>query len=251
MVMSLRNWSVAGITILAVALVLALPGRSQAQRTVLGGNYPGAAAQPSYGGYAQPYYNSYGPSYAGASAPSFVSGYTPMQYGAYVPSWGYPYQPYSFYSVFGPTNSPNFFYEPWGYPSLSVNMAYYNQLYGSPPFYSAAAQRYGTNFAAYNGNTARQSFYPAADTRQPPANTAGVEITVMPNAEIWFDGTKTSQVGAVRKFRTPTLEPGGTYTYTIRARWMQNGEVQDVTRDLRVQANKQAYLDFTVPAPSK
>jgi uncharacterized protein (TIGR03000 family) len=260
MVMHQRFCAAVAVAALAGVLLLTLPGQAQAQARSLGGfpgYYPGGYGLPYYGGYAQANYGVFPSTYYGGYTPyAAYTGYTPYA-GAYGPSWGYGYQPYSFYNAFGPTNNPNMFYEPWGLPAFGVNPGYYSAGYGTPvfnglpPYYSAAAQRfYGANYAVNPGTESRQSFYPPADGKSAgkPANIATVQVTVPSDAEVWFEGTKTTQLGTVRQFRSPPLDPDSTYTYTVRARWTQNGEVKDETRDLRVQANKRAYLDFTIPA---
>jgi uncharacterized protein (TIGR03000 family) len=66
------------------------------------------------------------------------------------------------------------------------------------------------------------------------------------NARIWFDGDLTHQTGPVRDFESPPLQPGQTYTYNIRARWMQNG--QPVTQDRTVTvAGQRTMVDFMNP----
>ena len=71
----------------------------------------------------------------------------------------------------------------------------------------------------------------------------------MHDAEIWFDGTKMQQTGAVRQFVTPSLEPGKSYTYEVRARWTQNGQPMEETRTVQVRNGRQAFVDFNSPVP--
>jgi uncharacterized protein (TIGR03000 family) len=59
-----------------------------------------------------------------------------------------------------------------------------------------------------------------------------IDVRVPGNAQVWIDGEKTSQTGALREFVTPALEPGQQYSYDIRARWTENG--QEVVRDRNV-----------------
>ena len=160
------------MAVLTTVLLTALPVEAQFQSAPFRGYFPNGYPQPGMvpplpGCIPRPY----APQTYGQYAPQAYRGYVALGFGAYGPSWGYPYQPYSFYNAFGPTNSPNAFYEPWGYPSFVVNPAYYAaQPYGSLPayntqqYYSAAAHRgTGASYAADSSSNSRQSFYPPAD----------------------------------------------------------------------------------------
>ena len=57
----------------------------------------------------------------------------------------------------------------------------------------------------------------------PVAVPSVVRVQTAPEAKLWFDGVATSQSGAVRTFSTPALEVGKTYTYKVRACWLQKG----------------------------
>jgi uncharacterized protein (TIGR03000 family) len=63
-----------------------------------------------------------------------------------------------------------------------------------------------------------------------PASAGGVlpgpaliDVCVPPNAQVWIDGTPTSQTGPQRVFQSPPLEPGKGYVYIVRARWTEEG----------------------------
>jgi uncharacterized protein (TIGR03000 family) len=121
-------------------------------------------------------------------------------YGVYGGYGGYGYQPY--YSGYGS----------YGYSPYNV--------YGSTPYY------YSESWVPYQGyspvtpaTTTYQSYYPPQSDQT--NNTAMVEVTCPPNAQLWFDNTATAQTGTNRHFATPPLSPGQTYTYEIRATWTQ------------------------------
>jgi len=83
------------------------------------------------------------------------------------------------------------------------------------------------------------------------AGRAFVDLRVPANAEIWFEGDKTAQAGALRHFVSPNLESGRTFTYDIRARWTDpNGKVVDQTRKVKVEAGRRTMVDFNTPAPA-
>ena len=60
----------------------------------------------------------------------------------------------------------------------------------------------------------------AKDTELPPPveaeKIAHVTVVVPADAEVYFDGVLTSLTGTERVFKTPTLEKGASYTYTVR-----------------------------------
>jgi uncharacterized protein (TIGR03000 family) len=74
-------------------------------------------------------------------------------------------------------------------------------------------------------------------------------VRVPARAELWFDGVRTRQAGAQRLFRSPPLEAGRQYHYTVTARWRQAGRPVERTRQVNVGAGARVLLDFTRPAP--
>jgi len=75
------------------------------------------------------------------------------------------------------------------------------------------------------------------------------------NAQVWFGDTLTTQQGTERLFHSPALEPGKNFTYTIKARWMENGKAVERDRQVNVQAGQKITVNFrdspseTAPAP--
>jgi uncharacterized protein (TIGR03000 family) len=65
------------------------------------------------------------------------------------------------------------------------------------------------------------------------------------NAEVWFQDYKTQQRGTVRQYESDNLDPNQTYTFKIRARWMQNGQQIDQTRQVQGRAGQNVMVDFT------
>src|SRR5439155_12546832 len=86
----------------------------------------------------------------------------------------------------------------------------------------------------------------ASDTPAQPSNTAHVTVTVPADAEIWFQGTKTTSTGAVREYQSPPLAPGTRYTYELRARWSQNGHEVTQTQQVEVTAGIRVNAHFPV-----
>src|SRR5438132_9574311 len=78
------------------------------------------------------------------------------------------------------------------------------------------------------------------------ADQAGAVITIIvpPDAEVFFDGTPTTQKGSERRFTSPLLEVGKKYEYAIRARWTQNGSAVERTRNVSVNGGADVRVDF-------
>jgi uncharacterized protein (TIGR03000 family) len=94
----------------------------------------------------------------------------------------------------------------------------------------------------------RLSFY--------PPNSEGMrsvllEVRVPASAEIWIEGAKTMQTGAIRQFISPALEPDREFTYEIKAKWLANGQERTETRNVNVRAGRVVRVDLTRPAMEK
>jgi len=95
-----------------------------------------------------------------------------------------------------------------------------------------------------------QSFYPPTGAIQNSADAsrAMVRVHVPENAQVFFDDSPTTQTGPDRTFMTGPLEQG-TYSYTISARWMENGKERRENRTVRVIPGQTAEVDFMKSAP--
>ena len=91
---------------------------------------------------------------------------------------------------------------------------------------------------------------PTPPAAPPPDNAAHLQLIVPENAEVLFDGGKTSQTGTTREFVSPRLTPGKVFNYTITVRSIDaNGKTNVDKRVINVQANDWFSIDFTRPAP--
>jgi uncharacterized protein (TIGR03000 family) len=125
-------------------------------------------------------------------------------------------------------------YSYWTNPGLT--MPYADR--GLTPAYGYVQPYYGPT---YYSSPAYSATPPVAQN----SNTASIAVRVPQNAEIWFEGDKTTQTGTVRNFVSPSLEPGKSYTYSVRARWTDaEGKVVDRTQEVKVQAGRQSDLNF-------
>ncbi len=94
-------------------------------------------------------------------------------------------------------------------------------------------------------------FLPEGDSAHaqfPSGTGTPAQIRVLvpsPNANLWFDNTPTLQQGACRLFVSPPLDREKTYTYTIKASWLERG--REVTREkqVKVRPGRETVVDFT------
>lgn len=141
------------------------------------------------------------------------------------------------------------------------NSPYY-QGYGYSPGYYNTAPRYGVDPAAYYYaepavqmpmTRVNQSFYSAPE----PAQQFAAVTVVVPTADtqVWFGDTAMTQQGTQRLFHSPSLQPGKSFIYTIKARWMENGQPVERERQVTVQAGQKVTVNFrdnsgeAAPAP--
>jgi len=73
---------------------------------------------------------------------------------------------------------------------------------------------------------------------------ATLTVTLPADARLTVDGTPTSTTSAVRTFVTPNLTPGKTFTYTMKAEYMKNGEPVSEEKVVKVQAGKETRVSF-------
>jgi len=244
-------WAVAGLAVLAGALVLLTPGESQAQRRGGGwgggrGGWSGGIGYNSFGGlnagigYGRGF-GGYGYGYPGYGYGGYGLGYGGYGYGGYGLGYGRGYGGYGLgYGGYGGYYSPSYY---------SASPAYYGGDYYGGDYYG------GSPSYAYNSPTVGyQSFYPQGNysqQQQPDNNRAYITVMVPADAEVYFDGAPTQQRGPVRTFTTPVLDTGRNYTYQVRAKWTQNGQPMDQTRSLQVQPGRTATVDFNGAAPQQ
>jgi len=171
-----------------------------------------------------------------------AGGYRPGYFGGYQGRYGYDHRGYGY-----------------GYssPGLYGSAAYLSGGYEAPPDYYYSPD-YTTTAPDYgvSSYSAPDAAAPAAATAAPaavPGSTPGsatVDVNVPASAQLWFNGSATKQTGDARRFTSPSLTPGQDYTYTVRARWTDNGHVTDETRTITVHAYQVTFVDFTEPAPT-
>ena len=83
-----------------------------------------------------------------------------------------------------------------------------------------------------------------------PTEAQPVMLTVLvpkADAEVMLGETATVSKGMERVFQSPPLDPGTTYHYTVKARWMEDGKVVEQKRDVPVKAGGTVKVDFKKP----
>lgn len=77
-----------------------------------------------------------------------------------------------------------------------------------------------------------------------PPHSALLTLRVPTDAAIWIAGNKTEQQGDLRTFVTPSLPPGRIFSYEIRARWKQDGQPIEQTKEVDVRSDDRLTVDF-------
>jgi uncharacterized protein (TIGR03000 family) len=153
-----------------------------------------------------------------------------MIYGPYTGGHGYPYsEAYGYFGV--PSISAGGFTGPWTYP--------YD--WSSSPYRGLAFPARGTK-----GWPQVVPIPAEAELAGPPGPPAPAVVCVQvpSNAELWFDGARTEQVGPSRNFQSPPLAGGRTFHYVVRARWTENGQAVEQFQTVSVQGGQQAQVSF-------
>jgi uncharacterized protein (TIGR03000 family) len=79
-------------------------------------------------------------------------------------------------------------------------------------------------------------------------NKALVVVKLPAGAKLIFDEKATQQTGAERQFITPSLAPGKTYYYNVKATWTEGGQEKTVSRDVVVKAGQRVDVDLNTGA---
>jgi uncharacterized protein (TIGR03000 family) len=211
-----RLFALAGPAVAAAVLLFASGAEAGPRGGGSRGGYGGyGGSRGGYGGYGGSrgggYYGGSRGGYYGGSRGGFYGGYFGAGDGGY---WG-------------------------GIGSYPGAYSDYPYGYAAPSYVVPAAPYY------YDSTPASADYAPRADASD---LTVHVTVRVPAGAEVWFDGTKTRQTGAVREFESPELMRGREYTYEVRARWTQDGKEVSRTRSIEVAAGARKTVDFTKSA---
>jgi len=88
-----------------------------------------------------------------------------------------------------------------------------------------------------NGSGMTQSYFlnPATANQ---GNEATIVVHLPAEATLTIDGQPTQSRSNTRTFTSPPLEPGKTYSYTLRAEMNRDGRLQNVKKTVDVQAGR-------------
>jgi uncharacterized protein (TIGR03000 family) len=118
--------------------------------------------------------------------------------------------------------------------------------YDTGPFYDTYP-----NYSYYDAPTVQyyipptQPVVPYISSTPEPSGYANIRVIVPDSqAHIWFDGSPTRQTGTDRLFNTPELTMGSTYSYRIRATWMQGGHEVSQEKTVSVTPGQTTLVDF-------
>jgi hypothetical protein len=78
-------------------------------------------------------------------------------------------------------------------------------------------------------------------------NPIFVTVQVPADAEVWFDGVKTTQTGARRYIPVPVSD-GYNFTHHLRAIWLEKDKEVVHSCDVVVRSSNGTFVDFVPPA---
>ena len=82
---------------------------------------------------------------------------------------------------------------------------------------------------------------------QAPANTAKVYVTLPADAKLTIDGTPTVSTSETRLFESPSLTPGKTFFYVLKATVVRDGKTETVTKEVTVRAGEATQVRIEIP----
>lgn len=134
----------------------------------------------------------------------------------------------------------------WGYGGYVLGNAY--PMIGAYS-YTPTIANYGTAFAGINGAILNpgltQSFY-ANPALTNAANEATIVVHLPQNANLTIDGQPTQSRSATRIFRSPPLERGKTYTYSLNAEMNRDGQFINAKKTIEVRAGEQSEVTLNL-----
>ena len=116
-----------------------------------------------------------------------------------------------------------------------------NRYYSSTPVYYYPIP---SNVAVANNAAPASDEDYAYGATEEAGNVVRINVRVPVNAEVSFDGNKTSQTGSLRSFVTPALERGKEYSYEIRVRWVEAGRPVEQARKINIRPGDRLTLEF-------
>ena len=82
---------------------------------------------------------------------------------------------------------------------------------------------------------------------QAPANTAKLYVSLPSEAKLTIDGSPTVSTSESRVFESPSLTPGKTYFYRLKATVVRDGKTETVTKKVAVRAGEDTRVKIEIP----
>jgi uncharacterized protein (TIGR03000 family) len=98
-------------------------------------------------------------------------------------------------------------------------------------------------YVPYASRTYAYPAVAAADAKSP----ATIVVNLPGDARLMIQDEPTKATSGQRTFTSPPLEPGKTFSYTLRADLDRNGEKMTVTRDVEVRAGQVSRISLDFP----
>ncbi len=130
------------------------------------------------------------------------------------------------------------------------DQSYYNNgtmQYGySQPYMNNNTMQYagGMNYTTNGCGGVVQAGYASAVNSDPSIARVNV-IVPTEDTKLWIAGEMMDTKGQVREFKSPKLETGKNYTYTMKAQWTNSeGKKEEKTREIEVTPGSNNTVDF-------
>ena len=72
-------------------------------------------------------------------------------------------------------------------------------------------------------------------------------MTLPADAKLTIDGTPTVSTSESRVFESPSLTPGKTYLYVLKATVIRDGKTETVTKEVAVRAGEGTRVEIEIP----
>jgi uncharacterized protein (TIGR03000 family) len=82
---------------------------------------------------------------------------------------------------------------------------------------------------------------------QAPTNTAKVFVTLPADAKLTIDGRPTVSTSESRVFESPSLTPGKSFIYELKATVVRDGKTETVTKEVAVRAGEDTRVKIEIP----
>jgi uncharacterized protein (TIGR03000 family) len=123
------------------------------------------------------------------------------------------------------------------YGTMSYVGGYGSTGYGAPMYYGSTTYPGGYVY----GRPIEGGVYSEVSGSDAPAT---ILVRLPADAKLTVDGSATQSTDSLRTFRSPPLQAGKDYKYTLRAEVMRDGKTVERTRDVNVRAGQTSEVNF-------